>query len=295
MSINITTPLNTLTNAVVHWAERTFARKSDAATKTDFTELREATERAQSTADAATVTFVNVTYSGNNLYEADMTIADIKALVDSGKTVVAVVQDKDGGEPSRVPITWTGLTAQQRDRVYGTAVVNDSLVILNGDRFSNADNWTMYPINLGLGGLTIDGYEVVIETWHEDGATISLRGDEGSSTLAKESSLASLATRVDALEGAGGGVKVVTFSGSAANGVTASMTYAEMAAAFSAGECLVGNMNGIQLQCWGDSGGVVFVKWGMGTDGTIFLMQVIVGTDDAVTMRQYSVSATQLA
>lgn len=217
-------PISTLINAVMHWASNVFSTK-------------EATAGVKATADAAQamadVTVVTLTEAEDGTVTADMTIDEVAELVRGGRRVVAVVPSGHN-----VQLTQVGTTRQGKNTVFGALLYNGTVINVDGTVYSSGDTWTVNETTVNTAAVTyvgdfniqVDASNGAIKTAgpHSDG-TIRSR------TMALATDLTSLTTRVDALEGAGGGGAggpfVVRFT-AVGETITADKTYEEVAAAF---------------------------------------------------------------
>lgn len=227
-------PISTLINAVMHWASNVFSTK-------------EATAGVKATADAAQamadVTVVTLTEAEDGTVTADMTIDEVAELVRGGRRVVAVVPSGHN-----VQLTQVGTTRQGKNTVFGALLYNGTVINVDGTVYSSGDTWTVNETTVNTAAVTyvgdfniqVDASNGAIKTAgpHSDG-TIRSR------TMALATDLTSLATRVDALEGAGGGgagAFVVKFTATSSGTVTADKTQDEIWDALNAGTQVVGVM-----------------------------------------------------
>lgn len=194
-------PITTLTNAIKHWAYDVFsAKEATADAQATADEARAAAGDAQA---MASVTVVTLTEAEDGTVTADMTVDEVAELVGSGRRVVAVTPFYN-----RVTIDQVTKTTSNRNSVLGTLLNGNVTTRVTGAVLVSGDKWTASETDVNTADRTyvgdfyisVDASNGAIKTSgpHSDGTSRSR-------TMALATDLTSLSTRVDALEGAGGG------------------------------------------------------------------------------------------
>lgn len=232
-------PITTLTNAIKHWAYDVFsAKEATADAQATADEARAAAGDAQA---MASVTVVTLTEAEDGTVTADMTVDEVAELVGSGRRVVAVTPFYN-----RVTIDQVTKTTSNRNSVLGTLLNGNVTTRVTGAVLVSGDKWTASETDVNTADRTyvgdfyisVDASNGAIKTSgpHSDGTSRSR-------TMALATDLTALSTRVDALEGAGGGgAFVVKFTTDSSNTTTADKTQDEIWDALNAGTQVVGVM-----------------------------------------------------